>query len=150
MRSITRWEPFAELEPIEPMFHRFFGDLRPFRLPTNGETEYGYFPMDIAETDEGYELTASLPGAKPEEVEIQVHGSTVTIKGQMKEETEHKGKYWLRRERRSGTFARSLTLPTEIVADKTTAAFEHGVLKLYLAKSEAVKPKTIKVGGVSK
>ena len=78
-------------------------------------------------------------------VEVQVHGDTVTIKGNAKVEAEEKGKDWLRRERRYGVFARSFSLPTDIDAENASADFENGLLKLRLPKSEAARPKTIKV-----
>ena len=90
-------------------------------------------------------MTASLPGLKPEEVTIQVTSNVVTIKGEAKAESEEKGKNWLKRERRYGAFARSVTLPTDLDAEKARAEFEDGVLKLYLPKSEAMKPKSIPV-----
>jgi HSP20 family protein len=124
---------------------RIFGDLRPWRLAPRVGSEIGNFPLDISETDEAFEVEAALPGVKPEDVEVQVHGDTVTIKGNAKEEAAEKGKDWLRRERRYGVFARSFTLPTDIDAEKASADFENGLLKLRLPKSEAARPKTIKV-----
>jgi HSP20 family protein len=146
--NIVRWDPFAELEEMRHRMDRIFSDFRPSRLALDVTTEMGYFPLDIAETDAAFEVKAALPGLKPDEVEIQVHGDTVTIKGESKAETEEKGKNWLRRERRYGVFARTFTLPTAIDAEKATADFEDGILMLSLPKSETEKPKTIKVKGV--
>ena len=145
MRSIVRWDTFADMEQMRHGIDRIFGDLRPWRLAPRVGSQIGYFPLDISETDEAFEVEAALPGVKPEDVEVQVHGDTVTIKGNAKEEAEEKGKDWLRRERRYGVFARSFTLPTDIDAEKASADFENGLLKLHLPKSEAARPKTIKV-----
>ena len=141
MRSIVRWDPFVDMEQMRHRMDRIFGDFRPWRLAPRVGSEIGYFPLDISETDEAFEVEANLPGVKPEDVEIQVHGDTVTIKSNSKEEAEEKGKDWLRRERRYGVFARSFTLPTDIAS----ADFENGLLKLRLPKSDAARPKTIKV-----
>jgi HSP20 family protein len=146
--NIVRWDPFAELDEMRHRMDRIFGEFRPTRLALDVSTEMGYFPLDIAETDEAYEVKAALPGIKPDDVDIQLHGDTVTIKGESKEEAEEKGKNWLRRERRYGVFARTFTLPTAVDAEKATADFEAGVLKLHLPKSETERPKTIKVTGV--
>jgi HSP20 family protein len=143
--NIVRWDPLAELEEMRHRMDRIFSDFPPFRLPLDTRTEMGYVPLDISETDEAFEVEAALPGVKPENVEVQVHGDTVTIKGEAKDEAEEKGKNWLRRERRYGMFARSFTLPTDVDTDKASAAFEDGLLKLHLPKSEAARPKTIKV-----
>jgi HSP20 family protein len=144
MPNIVRWGPFVELHQMRHAMDRVFSDFRPFR--TEAGTEIGYIPMDVSETDDAFEVEAGLPGVKPDDVEIQVHGDTVTIKGEAKEESEEKSRNWLRRERRYGMFARSFTLPTAIDAEKAAADFEHGVLKLHLPKSEAARPKAIKVG----
>ena len=152
MRSIVRWDPFVDMDQMRHRMDRIFGDLRPWRLAPRVNSEIGYFPLDISETDEAFEVEAALPGVKPEDVEVQVHGDTVTIKGNAKEEAEENGKDWLRRERRYGVFARSFTLPTDIDAANASADFENGLLKLRLPKSEASRPKTIKVStrGVTK
>jgi HSP20 family protein len=144
MPSIVRWYPFAELDQARHAMDRIFSDFRPFR--TEAGSEMGHIPMDVSETDDTFEVQAALPGVKPDDVEIQVHGDTVTIKGELKEESEETDRNWLRRERRYGVFARSFTLATAIDADKAVAEFENGVLKLRLPKSEAARPKTIKVG----
>jgi HSP20 family protein len=104
-------------------------------------------PLDIAETENEFVVHASLPGVKPEEVQITVHGDTLTIRGETKEHQEQKGQNWHIRERRFGTFQRSVSLNAPIDSDKAKAEFEHGVLTLTLPKAEAAKPKQIKVGG---
>ena len=145
MRTIVRWDPFVDMEQMRHRMDRIFGDRRPWRLAPRTGSEIGYFPLDISETDEAFEVEAALPGVKPEDVEVQVHGDTVTIKGNAKKEAEENGKDWLRRERRYGVFARSFTLPTDIDSANASADFENGLLKLRLPKSEAARPKTIKV-----
>lgn len=150
MTTLVRWDPFAEIEQMREVMDRLFEDFRPLRWVApgmNGSRTYGYFPVDIRETPEAIELTAALPGVRPEDLEIQVQGDVVTIKGEAREEQEDKDVNWLRRERRYGSFYRSFTLPAPIDADKATASYEHGVLRLHLPKSEEVRPKVIKVTG---
>jgi len=147
MPNIVRWDPFAELDQVRHAMDRIFSDFRPFR--TEAGSEMGHIPLDVSETEDAFAVQAALPGVKPDDVEIQVHGDTVTIKGEVKEESEEKDRNWLRRERRYGVFARSFTLPTSIDSETAAADFEDGVLKLHLPKSEAERPKTIKVGSGS-
>jgi HSP20 family protein len=104
-------------------------------------------PLDVAENENEFVVKASLPGVKPEDVQITVHGDTLTIRGETRAEQEKKGEQWHLRERRYGSFQRSVSLATPIDSDKANAEFEHGVLTLTLPKSERAKPKQIKVGG---
>ncbi len=102
-------------------------------------------PLDVYQTANEVVIKASLPGFKPEEVDISVTGDTVTIKGEHKEEKETREENYLLQERHYGSFSRSITVPVEIKSEKAEASFEDGVLKLTLPKAEAVKPKQIKV-----
>jgi HSP20 family protein len=101
--------------------------------------------VDMYETDQDVVVKSSVPGVKPEEIDITITGDTLTIKGETKTEEKVERANYIRQERRYGAFSRSLTLPTTIVAEKAKAEFEDGVLTLTLPKAEEVKPKTIKV-----
>ncbi len=103
------------------------------------------FAADLKETPDAYVLTASLPGVKPEDVEISATFDTVTIKGQYKSETEVKEATYLRRERRSGAFERSFSLALPIEPDQIVASQANGVLTLTLPKSENVKARPVQV-----
>jgi HSP20 family protein len=145
MAEITRWDPFAEMATLRQAMDRIFEDFRPWqRTSYNGGSEL-YFPVDLAENGDELVVKASLPGVKPEAIDISVTGDVLTIKGEAKEEHEEKQPNYYRRERRQGAFVRQLQLPTEVDAGKAQASFEHGVLRLTLPKAEASKPKTIKV-----
>jgi HSP20 family protein len=97
------------------------------------------------ETNDQLVVKASVPGVKPENLDVTIQGETLTIKGETKEETEsEQGRYHFR-ERRQGAFARTVTLPFPIQNDKVEASFNNGVLTLTLPKAEAIKPRTIKV-----
>ena len=91
-------------------------------------------------------VRASLPGVKPDDVQITVHGDTLTIRGETKSDEEKKGQTWHLRERRFGSFQRSVALATPVNSDKAQAHYEHGVLTLTLPKAESAKPKVIKIG----
>jgi len=90
-------------------------------------------------------VKASLPGFKPEEVDISITGDTLTIKGAHNEEQEVKEENYFYKERNYGTFSRSILIPVPVKSDKAEAVFEDGVLTLTLPKIEEVKPKQIKV-----
>ena len=101
--------------------------------------------LDMYETLDTIVVKASLPGVKPDDVEISVTGSTLTIRGEIKSEEEVKEEDYYHQERRYGSFCRSIGLPSALKADKAQAMFEDGVLTLTIPKAEEIKPKTIKV-----
>lgn len=100
-------------------------------------------PLDVYQTPNDVVVKASLPGIKPEEVDICITGDVLTIKGEHKEEKEVKEKDYLIKERRYGSFSRSITIPISVKSDKAEATFENGILTLTLPKSEEVKPKAV-------
>jgi HSP20 family protein len=112
-----------------------------------GQPGAGLLPLDVSENENEFVIRASLPGVKPDDVQITVHGDTLTISGESKADEEKKGERWHLRERRFGGFQRSLSLATPVSSEKAQATFEHGVLTLILPKSEQAKPRQIKIGG---
>ncbi len=105
-----------------------------------------YPPVNLYESDEGYVLTAELPGVAPDNVDVSIEGSTVTLSGERKiEYAAGDGVAVHRRERQSGTFRRAFELPTEIDVDHASATHKNGVLTLNLPKSPAAKPRQITI-----
>jgi HSP20 family protein len=101
--------------------------------------------LDVYQTPSEIVVKATMPGVKPEDVNIDITGDTLTIKGERKAEQEIKREDYLYQERRYGAFSRSVVLPTGLKSDKTEATTEDGVLTLIIPKAEEVKPKAIKV-----
>lgn len=145
MTTLTRWEPFRELATMRNVMERFFDE--PFFEPMPLWPRLAEFrpAMDVAEEDGAYIVKASLPGVKPEEVEVTLTDNTLTIKGEVKADEEVKGEHYHLRERRYGSFLRTMTLPMPVNTEKVEAVHENGVLTLRLPKSEVVKPKKIAV-----
>ncbi len=146
--TLTRWDPSNEMVSLRDAVNFLFQES--FVQPTRGaRSERGAstvaLPLDVTEGENDFVVTASLPGIKPEDVQTTVHGDTVMIKAESKTNGEQKGENWLMRERRTGSFQRSVSLGTPINADKAIAQFEHGVLTLTLPKSEQARPKQIKL-----
>lgn len=142
--AITRWEPFQDMVSLRDAMDRLFQES--FIQPTTRFlTKESAMPLDIHETGNEVVVTASLPGIKPEDVEITITGDLLTIKGEVKADQTVKQEDYILQERRYGAFCRSVTIAMPVVADKAEAKFEHGVLTLTLSKVEEVKPKQIKV-----
>jgi HSP20 family protein len=109
------------------------------------ENVFGQMALDIIENDNELVVKATVPGFKPEDIEINVVDDTLSIKAETQAEKKEEKETYLLRERRYNALHRSVHLPVTVEADKATAEFEHGVLTLTLPKAEAVKPKQIKI-----
>ena len=107
MANITRWDPFGEMVHLRQAMDRLFDEsfTRPWRLlGWEGET---FVPLDVYETDDELVVKASLPGVKPEDVDVSIIGDTLSIKGEFKSEEETKKPSYHRQERRYGSFHRA-------------------------------------------
>jgi HSP20 family protein len=146
MAELVRWEPFREMMSLREAMDRLFEEsfLRPGWFG-GWESGAGVMPVDVYETDDQVIVKATVPGVKPEDIDVTITGDVVTIKGEFKSEEKAEKRNYLRQERRYGSFCRQLSVPAGINADKVKATFEHGILTLELPKVEAVKAKSIKV-----
>ncbi len=131
---------------MEDMWHRPFPSLfgrdrwlpvRPLsiRMPS----------IDVYEEKDTVVVKAELPGMKKEDIEVNLAGDTLTIKGEKKQEEEVKEDHYYRRERSYGSFLRSVALPCEVKSGEIKASFKDGVLEVRLPKTEEAKKKEIAV-----
>lgn len=147
---MERWQPYREALSLRDAMDRLFQDSW---VNTNSGARQGQPNMvgvsvDVHETENGYELCASLPGWKPEDINITVHGDTVTLSGQHKtEERKDEGRQYHLRERRFGSFARSFSFPGPIDAGNAQARYENGELTLTIPKAEQARPRRIQIAG---
>lgn len=95
--------------------------------------------LDLAETEATIEVKAELPGLEKQDIDISLEGDTLIIKGEKHQEKEEKNKRFHRIERTYGSFYRTVRLPTEVQPDKIEAAYQDGVLKVTLPKTEEAK-----------
>ena len=84
------------------------------------------------QTDNEVVVKATLPGFKADQVQINLTGDVLTLKGEAQQEDERKDQAWHIRERRFGAFERSVALPTAVKTDKAEAVFENGILTVTL------------------
>ena len=143
MSSLIRWEPAREMMTLREAMDRLFDDA--FTRPLSLRDAWSVPAIDMYQTDDEIVVKASLPGIKADEVQINVTGEVLTLKGEVKHDEDKKEKAWHIHEQRYGSFERSVALPTEVVADKAKAEFENGILTITLPKAEEVKPRTITV-----
>jgi HSP20 family protein len=150
--SPSVWHPFEGLrQEVDRLFDEFDKGLwhSPFRRSAfdlepfwrRGQS-WGTAPaVDIVEKDNGYEMTAELPGIDEKNLELKLEGGTLTIKGEKREDKEEKKKDYYLQERRFGSFERRFAVPDNVDLDKIEAGFKKGVLTITLPKKpEAKKP----------
>ena len=144
MANIVRREP-NEFLSLRDAMDRLFDEsfLRPFG--DGGFFAAGAPAVDVAETKDTIVVTATVPGFKSEDIKITLTGDVLQLTGEAKEESEQKDAQYHIRERRMGSFSRSIVMPTPVISDQAHAEFENGVLKLTLPKAEEARPKAIKV-----
>lgn len=108
---------------------------------------FGTLPKaNMYEKDDVVHVELEVPGYAVEDLDISITGDVLKVMGKSSEQTEEKqGRKYFMSEISERAFARTITLPYEVVADKVTANFKDGVLQLTLPKSEKAMPKTIKI-----
>ncbi len=148
--SMDRWDPFREMLTLREAMDRLF--QQSFNRTGNliaGFTGMGTLPLDVLERDDAFVVKATVPGARPDDVEIVVRGDTLTIRVETKAEQEQQGERWLMREQRVGNTERSITLPGPVDAEQASAQYDAGILTLTLPKAREARVRRIPVAGAS-
>jgi HSP20 family protein len=143
--------------PSRPTFDSSFADLHSARREmlrlfdsvagdTFGEVGAGVFPpMNITQDNDNFYVRAEVPGINPNELSISAMGNRLSLAGKREIQREHERASYHRKERAEGSFNRTVTLATEIDADKVDAHYTDGILTLTLPKAAETKPRQIKV-----
>jgi len=132
---------------IDDLFDRFLRDPFGTGLAEAFRGWGGGLRTDLSETDDEVLVRAELPGVDPNDVEINVTGSTLTISGEKKREHEDKQRNYHYVERQFGSFNRTVQLPGYADPDKVDASFRNGLLTVRIGKKPDAKPRRIKVSG---
>jgi HSP20 family protein len=103
--------------------------------------------VNVAETDQSYEVTVDLPGLKLEEIDVELRHGDLWVTGQRQEQHEEQGKTWHRVERHYGQFRRVVRLGDDVNPEHVDAEYKDGVLNVSVAKSEQARTKKIEVKG---
>lgn len=146
--TYTTWNPFRELEAlrreVERAFESFGSEWRPSRVFDRwGRT----FPLvNVSDDKDNVYVEALAPGVNPDSLEISVLRNTLRLAGEKQAVTlDVKPDAYHRKERTSGKFTRTITLPVEVEGGKVAAEYKNGVLTITLPKAEEAKPKQITV-----
>jgi HSP20 family protein len=137
--TLTRWDPFTELGELRSRFDRLFDEW------LDGHERAWTPAIDVVREDDQLVVHADLPGVKPDEVKIEVDDDILTVSGVHRESKEEKEKNYVRRERRYGSFSRSMALPAGVDARKIKATSHDGVVELTIPLPKQAKKEPVKI-----
>ncbi len=115
----------------------FAGWMPPEIFPFGVTVAEFHFPIDVQEKDNEYILYAALPGADPQQVNIEAQENTLRISGEIPEEKPKEPGQWLMRERPTGHFEGIVTFPMNVATEQSRAEFRNGMLVVELPKGMA-------------
>ena len=132
MSNLTRYDPFS-LEPVSDLFQGLF---RPMRgMLAAEESELSTMKLDVTENEKAYTVKAEMPGVDKKDIDVKIDGNVVSIHAKVERKIEQKeGERVIRRERYSGSLARTFSLASDIDESSATAQYQDGVLSLTLPK----------------
>ena len=147
MMTLVRWHRARNMQTMQHEMSRLVNEFFRGDTQDNGVRKQGSWTpaVDMHESNEAFTLIAELPGFSKDDVQVEIKGNRLTLKGERKRETDVQETQYHRMERVYGAFERSIRLPAMVDADKAKAIFKDGVLKLMLPKAEEAKPKPISV-----
>jgi HSP20 family protein len=150
-RLPSRWDPFAELEAWRPFGERMWSPRAFARMMEEFFEGWPAAPrhmwpaIDVSEDNDRYTVSVELPGARRDDVTVELTEGAITIRGEKRSEREERKEHARYTERRFGSFSRSFTLPRDADPDRIEASFNEGILTLTIGKREEGKPKTIAI-----
>ena len=141
--AIVRWDPFRDLENLRENVNKLFQES--MGRPSRESSASWAPPVDVMEDEDKIVLRAEVPGMQKEDIDIEMTGDTLTIKGERKFENEEKQKDYVRIERAYGQFQRSFTIGVPVKANKVKANYQNGILEITIPKAEETKPKKVEI-----
>ena len=141
--------PIIQYDPLREAMHQLRHQLFHQHFEPSEETQgtgTGWSPLvDIFEDSEGITLKVELPEVDANDVDIQLEGNVLTLRGERKLENADKQEGYHRVERSYGSFGRRFTLPSTVETGNVSARSRDGVLRIFLPKKAETKPRQIKV-----
>jgi HSP20 family protein len=145
--AIVRWDPLREVVSLQSRLNSLFQDYGRGQDEGDALVAAAFAPpVDIYEDDKKLILKLEVPGVKQDDIDIQVEGRTLTVRGERKFSSEEKQENFHRVEQRYGTFSRSFTLPNSVDTENVKATYDAGVLQIELLKKAEAQPRQIKIG----
>ncbi len=138
---MQRWDPFRDLRQMDETMNRLWRGYG--GVPAG--TEDWNISMDVIQRPDEIVVKASVPGVKPEAVDLAIEDNILTLRADRKPDFEDEKSVYLVQERPTGSFYRALRLPETVDANKVQSTYENGVLTIVLPKAEEKKKKQIKI-----
>ncbi len=138
---MQRWDPFRDLRQMDETMNRLW---RGFGGATAG-TEDWNISLDVVQRPDELVVKASIPGVKPETIDLAIEDNILTLRADRKPDFEDEKSVYLVQERPTGSFYRALRLPETVDGNKVHSTYENGVLTIVLPKAEEKKKKQIKI-----
>ena len=127
---------------MDHLFKRF---RRDFGVPHFLLEAAESFSLDLSETQNTVTLRAELPGMKPEDMRVSVTDDSLTLRGEIREDTVDKGENYERVAKRSQSFSRTIALPCRIKTAEVKATFKDGVLEIVLPKCSPAEAQGVNI-----
>ena len=143
--AVTRYDPFRDLFRLQGQLFKTFGEAYPSRDESAGLTGAWTPAVDVFEDADAITLKVELPEVDAKDVDIQIEGNQLTVRGERKLEKAEESEGYHRIERTYGAFSRSFTMPTTVDVEHISAESRDGVLRIVLPKRAETKPRQIKV-----
>lgn len=145
---LSRDPLWSDFEGLQKRMDDLMGVLSSVRTTAGSPlwTPTRLFPLvNVLDLGESFVVSAEIPGIKTDDLDIKFEGDTLSLKGERKPHDIGENSSYHRRERPSGTFQRSLTLPSSVDPEKVKATYKDGVLTVVLGKTTSASPKQITV-----
>jgi len=141
---LQRWDPFKDLRQMEDTMNRLwrgFGGSPAYR---EGTEDWNIL-IDVVQKKDAIDVVASIPGVKPEAIDVAIEDNVLTLRAERKSEAQGEDTTYLIQERPTGSFFRALRLPDTVDTNKIESHYENGVLTITMPKAEEKKKKQIQV-----
>ncbi len=142
---LQRWDPFRDLRQMDETMNRLW---RGFGGVQAGTEEWN-ISLDVVQRTDEIVVKASIPGVKPEAIELAIEDNILTLRADRKPDFDDDKSIYLIQERPTGSFYRALRLPDTVDSNKVQSTYENGVLTIVLPKAEEKKKKQIKIQAAS-
>ena len=147
---LQRWDPLFDFRRAMNRHARATGLVHPGHARSDSaqlenEKRDWAIPLDVLEQEDELLVKASIPGVKVDDIDVSIENHVLTIKAETRTDAEHKQAGYVVRERRSGSFLRSMRLPETVDADQAKTSYDDGVLTVSLPKAESKKAKHLKI-----